>query len=125
MPGSPRAGPVHGEQSGKGPVSYKLALAMGFPGGSVGKESAHNAGALGWEDPLEKGMATHSSVLAWRIPWTGSAKSQTSLTFTFYLPSQRSNLALLQLLTHNLSERSSEWRTEILCWLDLTGSSDS
>jgi len=25
---------------------------------------------LGWEDPLEKGMATYSSVLAWRIPWT-------------------------------------------------------
>ena len=25
---------------------------------------------LGWEDPLEKGVATHSSVLAWRIPWT-------------------------------------------------------
>ena len=37
-----------------------------------------NAGAvkdtgqsLGWEDPLEEGMATHSSILAWRIPWTG------------------------------------------------------
>ena len=26
--------------------------------------------SLGWEDPLEKEMATHSSVLAWRIPWT-------------------------------------------------------
>ena len=26
--------------------------------------------ALGWEDSLEKGMATHSSILAWRIPWT-------------------------------------------------------
>ena len=26
---------------------------------------------LGWEDPLEKGMATHSNILAWRIPWTG------------------------------------------------------
>ena len=26
--------------------------------------------SLGWEDPLEKGMATHSSVLVWRIPWT-------------------------------------------------------
>ena len=26
--------------------------------------------SLGWEDPLEKGMATHSSVLAWKIPWT-------------------------------------------------------
>ena len=25
---------------------------------------------LGWEDPLEKGMTTHSSILAWRIPWT-------------------------------------------------------
>ena len=27
--------------------------------------------SLGWEDPLEKGKATHSSILAWRIPWTG------------------------------------------------------
>ena len=26
--------------------------------------------SLGWEDPLEKEMATHSSVLVWRIPWT-------------------------------------------------------
>ena len=26
--------------------------------------------SLGWEDPLEEGMATHSNVLAWRIPWT-------------------------------------------------------
>ena len=41
--------------------------------------------SLAWEDPLEKGMATYSSVLAWRIPWTeepgelvhGVAKSQT------------------------------------------------
>ena len=44
--------------------------------------------SLGQEDPLEKGMATHSSILAWRIPWTdhGIAKSRTRLTtdtFTF------------------------------------------
>ena len=26
--------------------------------------------SLGWEDPLEKGMATHSNILVWRIPWT-------------------------------------------------------
>ena len=26
--------------------------------------------SLGWEDPLQKGMATHSGILAWRIPWT-------------------------------------------------------
>ena len=49
---------------------------MGFPGGSVGKESAMQetqeipVWLLDWEDPLEEGMATHSSVLAWRIPWT-------------------------------------------------------
>ena len=64
-----------------------------FPHSSVGKESACNAGDpgsipgsgrslgegamwetwvqfLGWEDPLEKGKSTHSSILAWRIPWT-------------------------------------------------------
>ena len=39
--------------------------------------------SLGWKDPLEKGKATHSSILAWRIPWTtvhGVANSQTRLT---------------------------------------------
>ena len=45
---------------------------MSFPGGSDGKASACNAGdpvqSLGWEDLLEKEMATHSSILAWRIP---------------------------------------------------------
>ena len=32
--------------------------------------------SLGWEDPLEKEKATHSSILAWRIPWTKSMGSQ-------------------------------------------------
>ena len=45
--------------------------------------------SLGWKDPLEKGMATHSSILAWEIPWTedpgglqsmGVTKSQTRLS---------------------------------------------
>ena len=44
---------------------------MGFPSGLAGKESAYNAGdwiqSLGWKDPLEKGKATYSSILAWRI----------------------------------------------------------
>ena len=43
---------------------------MASSDGSAGKESACNAGDLGREDPLEKGTATHSSILAWRIPWT-------------------------------------------------------
>ena len=43
---------------------------MGFPDGSDGQESACSTGDLGWEDTVEKEMATHSSIPAWRIPWT-------------------------------------------------------
>ena len=41
--------------------------------------------SLGWEDPLEKGKVTHSSILAWRIPWIdcGVANSWTQLSKTF------------------------------------------
>ena len=42
--------------------------ALGFPGGSDGKESACKVGDLGWEDPLERGMITHSSIPGWRFP---------------------------------------------------------
>ena len=47
---------------------------MGFPSDPYHKESAcsqeTHVRSLGREDPLEKGMAAHSSILAWRIPWT-------------------------------------------------------
>ena len=50
---------------------------LGFPGGSVAKNPPAiqelqeiQFRSLGREDSLEKGMATHSSILAWRIPWT-------------------------------------------------------
>ena len=47
---------------------------MGFPGGSAIKNPPADAGDrvqfLGREDPLEKEMVTHSSILAWKIPWT-------------------------------------------------------
>ena len=60
-------------------VMCLLAICMSslsFPGGSVGKETVFNAGdpgterSLGQKDPLEESMATYSSILAWRIPWT-------------------------------------------------------
>ena len=45
--------------------------------------------SLGWEDPLEKGKATHSSILAWKIPWPGEAhgvtKSRTRLSDFHFL----------------------------------------
>ena len=63
----------------------------GIPGGSEVKASASNAGDSGLipgsGDPLEKEMVIHSSILAWRIPWTeepgglqstGSQKSDTT-----------------------------------------------
>ena len=45
---------------------------MGFPGGSAVKNLLGNAGdkALGWEEPLEKEMATHSRIIIWEISWT-------------------------------------------------------
>ena len=47
-----------------------MALAVKNPPANA--EDIREAGLIpGWEDPLEEGMATHSSVLAWRISWTG------------------------------------------------------
>ena len=47
---------------------------LGFPCSSVNKEYAcsvrDRVRSLGWKDPLEKEMATHSSILAWKISWT-------------------------------------------------------
>ena len=63
-------------------LSFRIAIKIleGFAGGSVVKNLPANAGdaslipgsgrSLGQEDPLEEGMATHSSILAWEIPWT-------------------------------------------------------
>ena len=38
--------------------------------------------SLGWEDPLEEGIATYSSILAWRIPWAESIGSQNQAWLT-------------------------------------------
>ena len=52
-------------------------MKWGFPGGSavkslpvMQKAQETQVPSLGREDPLEKGMASHSSILAWRLPWT-------------------------------------------------------
>ena len=51
-----------------------MCIYMGFPGGPAGKESACNVGDMGTIPglgrSLEKGMATYSSIVAWRSPWT-------------------------------------------------------
>ena len=71
-------------------IFYRGLIDMGFPGGSVVKnppgKQEMRVRSLGQKDPLEKEMATHSSILAWEIPWTeehrglqsmGLLKSQT------------------------------------------------
>ena len=66
---------LQGLFSSYGEPSYS----MGFSDNSVGKESPCRAGDLDWEDSLEKEMATHSSILAWRIPWTEESRGLQSM----------------------------------------------
>ena len=55
-------------------ISFPYSSGVGFPGGPVVKTSSAmqetQTWSLGWEEPLEEEMAAHSSILAWRIPWT-------------------------------------------------------
>ena len=62
------------------PNSPYLCCPVGFLGSSMVKNPPAMqemqetwVQSLGWEDPLEEGMVTHSSILAWRIPWTEEA----------------------------------------------------
>ena len=91
-------------------ISLVLFPVLGFPGGSDSKESAHNAGdpdfLPGLEDPLEKGLAIHSSLLAWRISWTEepgglqSTRSQKSKTVEWLnLSLHRGKNIALELMT--------------------------
>ena len=71
--GDPGLIPVSGRSSGEG-IGYPLQY---FGASLVAQLVKHPpamqetwVGSLGWEEPLEKGKTTHSSILAWRIPWT-------------------------------------------------------
>ena len=71
--GDPGSIPESGRSAGEG-IGYPLQYSWG----SLVAQLVQNSPAmpetwirsLDWEDPLEKGKATHSSILAWRIPWT-------------------------------------------------------
>ena len=93
-------------------VVVAISIFLGFPSGSAGKESACNAGDLGSilglgistgegkGDPLEKGRATLSSILAWRIPWSiqsmGSQRvRQDCVIFTFIVKYLRESIAFI------------------------------
>ena len=75
---------------GSGKISWRqdrllTPVFLGFASDSDSKESVCNVGDLGWEDPLEEGMATHSTILTWTIsmdrgPWRTTAQSRQSQT---------------------------------------------
>ena len=71
--GDPSSIPGLGRSAGEG-IGYPLQCSWASLVAQLVKNSPAVwetwAQSLGWEDPLEKGKATHSSILAWRIPWT-------------------------------------------------------
>ena len=82
--------------------------------------------SLVWEDPLEKGMVTHSSILCWRIPWTEEPGSLQSIrlqrvghgwatdTFSFTFHFQASTRRELK---EKRAEMKAEWIwLELMCW---------
>ena len=68
---------------------------------------------LGWEDPLEKGMAAHFSVLAWRIPWTEEPGGLQSMG------SQRATDPMTEGLTLSLCFHMLKLASVVFCYLQL------
>ena len=71
--GDPGSFPGSGASAGEG-IGYSLQYSWAFPVAQFVKNTPAMQDtcvrSLGWEDPLEKGPATHSSILAWTVPWT-------------------------------------------------------
>ena len=82
--GHPSSIPGLGSSPGEG-IQLTTPVFLDLPSGSDGKESTCYVGDLGlipeWEDPMEKDMVTHSSVLAWRIPWSEKPGRIQSMVF--------------------------------------------
>ena len=80
--------PGSGRSAGEGigyPLQYSSASLVAQLVKNLAAMSETWVRSLGWEDPLEKGKATHSRILAWRIPWTivhGVAKSKGSKSYS-------------------------------------------
>ena len=91
--GDPTSVPGSGRPTGEGigyPLHYSWAFLVTLMVKNPPATQEIWVQSLDWEDPLEKGKATHSSILAWRISWTiqfmGSQKSQTRLSDSLYFP---------------------------------------
>ena len=78
--------------------------------------------SLGWEDSLEKGMATHSSILAWRIPWTevpGKLQSMVSQRVGYDWVTNKQNIPYCKMrihLTHQDLQKEMTTHSSVLAW---------
>ena len=90
-----------------------------YSGGSVVKNVPANVGdeglkvrSLGWEDTPEEGMATHSSILAWRIPWTekpGRLQSMASQRAGQYLVTKQQQSLSCSLIADRFAHPNGAW----------------
>ena len=94
---------------------------LGYPVGASGREPAYQyrrlerwVRSLGWEDPLEDGMAIHPRILAWRIPWTASLVG--------YSPQGCKELGMSEATQHNMHASSFYLRTQMSCEYSLVSS---
>ena len=75
--------------------------------------------SLGGEEPLEKGVATHSSILAWRIPWTYSLMATLhgiARTWTQPIHSSNKDCALVHTVYENLGKNQTPGQTVLPWW---------
>ena len=90
----------------------------GFPGGSHNQEStfsARDTGSIpGLGRPLERGMATHSSILAWRIPWT----ERLALMFKLVLEKAEEPEIKLPTSTGSSKKQESSRKKICFCFID-------
>ena len=104
--GDPGSIPGMGRSSGEGigyPLQYSWAFLVAQTVKNLPAMQEAWVQCLGWEDPLEEGMATHSTILAWRIPWTAKPGEPQSIG------SQRAG--------HDWSDLACTWRH--ICTQDL------
>ena len=89
-------------------LPFPINIDMGFSDGSDSKESTFNAGYvgsfLGWEDALQEGMANHSRILAWRIPWTAEPGGLQSMGSQSQTQTQLSHWAHLSTSSQQLTQ---------------------
>ena len=100
--GDPSSIPGSGRSAGEGigyPLQYSWASLVAQLVKNLPALQETWVRSLGWEDPLEKGKATHSIILAWRIPWSPWGHKESDTTFTSLHFSQPMTLSVCYLIS--------------------------